>query len=327
MTNISEWSTTAASNNSASPDGFPEGMAPSGVNNSAREVMAAVRAYYEDAEWRDLGHTVAYATTTTFTIATDLTTTYHAGRFIRCADASTLYGHIVSSSYGAPNTTVTVKLITGNLSAGLTAVALGPDRTNPSEMIGVPVGAIMPWVPGYFGDGSNGSYTNVLPSANTAAAGNTYLNPLGYYVCNGAALNDSGSPIFNGASRYLPNLTDDRFLMGATTAGGTGGSSTMAHTHGYAHTHEGGSQTLTTAQVPALNLQLNVSNNAAGTGTNAARGTGVNDATVNVTNHSPSGSSHSHGTTVSQSASTTDGASNTENRPLYLSCFYIMRVK
>ncbi len=38
-----KWSATAASNDTVSPDGFPEGMAPAGVNNSAIEVMAAVK--------------------------------------------------------------------------------------------------------------------------------------------------------------------------------------------------------------------------------------------------------------------------------------------
>ena len=31
MSKISTWSTTAASNNSTAPDGWPEGMPPSGV--------------------------------------------------------------------------------------------------------------------------------------------------------------------------------------------------------------------------------------------------------------------------------------------------------
>ena len=39
----SNWSQTAASNNAASPNGMPEGMAPSGVNDSVREVMSALK--------------------------------------------------------------------------------------------------------------------------------------------------------------------------------------------------------------------------------------------------------------------------------------------
>jgi hypothetical protein len=37
------WSETAASNNAAPPNGMPEGMAPSGVNDAGREIMGAVK--------------------------------------------------------------------------------------------------------------------------------------------------------------------------------------------------------------------------------------------------------------------------------------------
>ncbi|MFA7256041.1 MAG: hypothetical protein WC047_00500 [Kiritimatiellales bacterium] len=124
MTNISGWSTTAASNNSASPNGFPENMPPSGVNDSAREVMAAVRAWYEAAEWINLGHIPTFVSTTSFTIPTDVTGTYHVGRRMRFTDATTLYGTIATSTYGAPNTTVTVAVDSGVLSSSLTAVAV-----------------------------------------------------------------------------------------------------------------------------------------------------------------------------------------------------------
>ena len=55
---LSAYSTTAASNNSATPDGWPEGMAPSDVNNCAREMMARLREFYVDSEWIDHGHTI-----------------------------------------------------------------------------------------------------------------------------------------------------------------------------------------------------------------------------------------------------------------------------
>jgi len=42
----SNWSETDGSNTTASPDGMPEGMAPSGVNNWGRAVMGAVRRWY-----------------------------------------------------------------------------------------------------------------------------------------------------------------------------------------------------------------------------------------------------------------------------------------
>lgn len=48
MTDVSTWAITAGGNTSASPDGFPEGMAPSGLNDSSREVMAAVARFYRE---------------------------------------------------------------------------------------------------------------------------------------------------------------------------------------------------------------------------------------------------------------------------------------
>lgn len=124
MATISTWSTTAASNNSASPDGAPEGMAPSGVNNTIRENMAQVRAWYEDAEWQNL-HTPTYVSTTSFTVTGDHTLIYDAGRALKITDASTLYGHVSSSSYSSPNTTVNVTLDSGSLSASLTVAEVG----------------------------------------------------------------------------------------------------------------------------------------------------------------------------------------------------------
>ena len=50
MSNVSQWNVAAASNNSAPPDGFPEGMAPSAVNDAAREIMAAVARQYKDSQ-------------------------------------------------------------------------------------------------------------------------------------------------------------------------------------------------------------------------------------------------------------------------------------
>ena len=108
----------------------------------------------------------------------------------------------------------------------------------------IPAGSIIPWIGGYFANGANGGYARVLGSANTIAGANGYLNAKGWYVCNGAVLNDADSPIFNGAGRYLPNLSDDRFIMGDNVAGGSGDFG--AHTH-IAGSHSHGSGTLVNA--------------------------------------------------------------------------------
>jgi len=47
MGDISTWNPVDNSNTTAPPDGWPEGMAPSGVNNCARAMMGAVRRWYD----------------------------------------------------------------------------------------------------------------------------------------------------------------------------------------------------------------------------------------------------------------------------------------
>lgn len=60
----SNWSPTDASNTTASPDGMPEGMAPSGVNDWGRAVMGAVKRWYEWTVPKTTG-----GTTTAFTLS------------------------------------------------------------------------------------------------------------------------------------------------------------------------------------------------------------------------------------------------------------------
>src|SRR5512139_2186306 len=98
--NIKNWSTTAASNNATSPDGFPEGMAPSGVNDSCREMMAALRTQHENAEWIDYGYTLSYISASSFVLDGDRTTQFHAGRRVKAGvGAGNVFGTILSASY------------------------------------------------------------------------------------------------------------------------------------------------------------------------------------------------------------------------------------
>jgi hypothetical protein len=121
---IKDYSTTAGSNTSVAGINIAEGCPAANVNNGMRAMMADTRSFYENASWTDLGHTPTRTGATTFTVVGDYTAYYVAGRRIRCTDSTTLYGTIASSSYSAPNTTVTVTLDSGSLSASLTAVAV-----------------------------------------------------------------------------------------------------------------------------------------------------------------------------------------------------------
>lgn len=118
MTGIDAYSTTPANNNSPPPNGWPEGMAPSGVNDSARKNMADLRTWYEIPQWINLGYTHVYASSTSFTIATtDYTAVYHVGRRIKAVGLSTgeIYGTIITTAYSS-STTVTISWDSGSLS-------------------------------------------------------------------------------------------------------------------------------------------------------------------------------------------------------------------
>lgn len=120
MAGIKDYSTTAASNTAL----FPEGMAPSAVNDNMRQVQADIRSWYQDAEWVNWGDSVSRNSATVFKIATDVTARYTVNRRIKLNDASTLYGTIVASSYSAPDTSITVTTDSGSLTASLSSVAL-----------------------------------------------------------------------------------------------------------------------------------------------------------------------------------------------------------
>lgn len=50
---VSDWSTTASNNNAAPPNGAPEGMTPGGINDVLRQIMADVRAFYDNTALKD----------------------------------------------------------------------------------------------------------------------------------------------------------------------------------------------------------------------------------------------------------------------------------
>ena len=127
MTGIELYSKTAANNNSATPNGWPEGMAPSAVNDCARQMQAAIRTWYEDAQWINWGDTTVYVATTQFKISgSDVTSRYSVGRRVRAVGSSTgtIYGTITVSAFST-DTTVTVAWDSGTLSNETLTISIG----------------------------------------------------------------------------------------------------------------------------------------------------------------------------------------------------------
>jgi hypothetical protein len=129
MSKIGSWSTSAGSNTATPPDGFPEGMAPSGVNDGIREIMAQVKTFANDAEWFDRDWTPTYATVNSFTVTGDRTSALHSGRALKLYDSSTIVRRITSASFTA---VTTVLLDSGTaLTSSLSSFAVGVQAQTP----------------------------------------------------------------------------------------------------------------------------------------------------------------------------------------------------
>ena len=136
-TGVGKFSSTAGSNTANMSVNFAENMAPSAVNNAARELMGHMRDMYEqlgDGYFEfgdgDGTYTVARgdADTITLTSSADISGIYFAGRKIRITDggANVVEGTIASSSHSS--TTQTVNLTGISLASGTpTKVELGID--------------------------------------------------------------------------------------------------------------------------------------------------------------------------------------------------------
>lgn len=124
------WSSVPANNSNTPPDGWPEGQAPSTVNDCAREMMAQVKVGIKDIQYIDLGVTPTRTSGNTFTMVGDQTQWYGYGNRVRCTDgASTLYGTVISSTFTTV-TGVTLRLDIPDslgplLTASFSAVASG----------------------------------------------------------------------------------------------------------------------------------------------------------------------------------------------------------
>jgi hypothetical protein len=130
MANLRRWSQSASGNSSIAGGvntiNFAEGQAPGSVNNSAREMMAQIRSIYTPDEWGWVEHsaTASVASQTAFKLAGNQTSAWTANRRWRLKSGSTTrFGTVVSSSF-TTETTITVTVDSGSLSASHTLAAI-----------------------------------------------------------------------------------------------------------------------------------------------------------------------------------------------------------
>jgi len=235
MSNIKSWSKTPGSNNASPPNGWPEGMAPSSVNDTARQQMADHRTQWEDAAFFDWGHVPIQQSTKSFLVSSTATQIYTIGRALRFYDAGTqFYGWVKNSAASGANTLVS---ITGTaVSSSLSSIAIAIIDPQVTQVLTTPPGLIAPYagstapVGWALCDGSSQVRTGKW-AALFAVIGVTYGNLDGTHF----NLPDlKGRAVFgvdNMGGSAASRVTSASGITG-TTLGATGGDELMqGHTH------------------------------------------------------------------------------------------------
>lgn len=123
---LKDWARSASGNATVAGINWAEGQAPSTVNNSAREVMAQIREEYQPDEWGwvEFSGSASVATQTSVKVTGDQTAQFVANRRLRLTGGTTTrYATITSASF-TTETTVTMAVDSGSLSASHSIVAL-----------------------------------------------------------------------------------------------------------------------------------------------------------------------------------------------------------
>lgn len=195
MSKVGSWSTTAGSNNATPPDGWPEGQAPSTVNDCAREMMAQIKTLVNSLEYVDLNNTPSFLTTTTFSLATTDATTFEVGRRVKLFDTTTLYGTIDSVSA----TFVSVRLDSGVLSTSLSSVAVAIVKATNNSLPDIVYRRQNPII--------NGSLNVWQRGASfTAMANTTFMADRFFYEQSNAASVNSTKSNFSANASNVPTL-------------------------------------------------------------------------------------------------------------------------
>jgi microcystin-dependent protein len=175
MSSVESWSSTAASNNLAPPNGFPEGQTPASLNNSARELMASLATFVRQLPWVKLttGLTLVRNSSSQFQLTSvDVTADFAVGRRLREVGATTVYGSVASVSFTGGHTLVNVTNdAAANIPTSLTRVDVSC-----SDLLSIPPSSAQSTTP------------NTAGTLRWSAASTPEADEL---TCNGAAVSRS----------------------------------------------------------------------------------------------------------------------------------------
>lgn len=255
-------------------------------------------------EWIQQNSTFTYVSTTQFSTANDVTSSYPVGIRIKAVvTAGTIYGTVTNSAAsGLPViTTITVTWDSGALDAGLSTVSIGifsPVNTSVPPQFFVTTGIVVPY-------GGSTAPTGWLMCYGQAVSRSTYANLFAVIGTTFGAGN--GSTTFN-----VPDLRGRMAIgpdnMGGGAAGRVAAATAQGYTAGvesidFAHTHTTSDHTLTISEMPA-HAHVNYDRGAYSHGDISVAGSlgGV----VSTSNSSTvgGGAAHNHGNTGSSLTTT-----------------------
>lgn len=239
---LEKWSTTPGNNvNSNTGINWDEGQTPSSVNDSARDTLAALRDWYDAAEWPILGrngsanaYSISFVSATVFKFAgTDRRTLVPVGRRVKAGvGAGAIYGTCTDVTLSASDTQATVSWDSGSLDSSLSYIALGSlsplnsshpvqrdsyphfaDATDPTRRARLDCGSISASTIRVLTINDNDCTLGKGPTIQVFAASGTYTPTAGMRLCKVTVIGGGGGA--GGA----------KDSGGATGGGGAGGCS------------------------------------------------------------------------------------------------------
>lgn len=186
MSRISTWSTDQTDNQMPTPDGWPEGQAPSTVNNCARTMMASIRDQWNDAAWFDWGYNVSRVSGNSFVVtsATNSTVTlpaaFEANARIKLYDSTTIYGTITTVSASAASTLVTFDPDAFSLTSSFSSVynSIIPATNTPIPGLSIPTDVVTQTTQQIYGvdnGATNSAHINLSPVLSGYVSGQLVL--------------------------------------------------------------------------------------------------------------------------------------------------------
>ncbi len=224
MSDIRKWDPAAAGNNAAPPNGAPEGMPASTVNDSAREVMASVRRWFEDGGWADFDDTITFISDTSFSVPGDLTAVYEVGRRLRIAGilTGTVFA-VIEASVFTSVTTVTFAPDSGTVANEELRVSLNIDPKGETTAPVVGAGVNMLFADPAAPDGwtLNAAVNDSVIRVNDTIGGGVG----GDWIITGLTNDDVGSHVLTSAESGVPAHTHAYTdpTVGSSGTSGVGG--------------------------------------------------------------------------------------------------------